>query len=309
MTLTIISRQRFLIIIVLTSLVLGACKPQEETLPTLMHLPQTTVVVSHSNPKEASQLELLTNRWRVSRDKVASHACMDTDCAIVTTYKLGDIIIVLNTENGWHKILTTDTNTSYIQVEFTEEININIRATSPIPTENPTIQQLNVTPTPTVSSRAVVTTPTKTTSITATSSDLLQNTQSSSVEIISTSQPINGVPQQENTSVVRTLPVARATNQPVQRVTRTAVVVSTLIPTALTRATDSDFPLIVTSTLVNNNDLPSIMTATGTNNDDNLPPQFPQIQPSQAANNQDLPLLGNSPNLLPTNDNSLPPSP
>lgn len=83
--------------------------------------------------------------WWVDVPTANLRACPSTDCAIVGTRNRGDLIQVINTQDGWHELQISDGDTAFISASLT-------RSMPPVPTEisnrGPTSQPLIVTQAP-----------------------------------------------------------------------------------------------------------------------------------------------------------------
>ena len=63
--------------------------------------------------------------WRiVSSDIVNAYACLSEKCDVSLTYENGDLIRVVDTDNGWHTVLSLQSTLVYVEEEFTVFVQI-----------------------------------------------------------------------------------------------------------------------------------------------------------------------------------------
>ncbi|MGJ3240699.1 MAG: SH3 domain-containing protein [Anaerolineae bacterium] len=105
-----------------------ALETEESTLNSLISNQRYTLT-------DFEQVEL----WRIISDvNVNAYQCAQTDCPVRITYRNGALVRVVNTEDGWHTVLTLDGTLAYIEEQFAEFFDtLEIVVANDAPTEPP----------------------------------------------------------------------------------------------------------------------------------------------------------------------------
>ena len=282
----------YIFVVLLVFLV--ACQPQDETLPTLIMLP-TESETAVAEISETEDIDII--QWEITEDDVKAYSCESTDCDIILTLQLGNIIEVSRTEAGWH-FIASESIEYYIEEQYTRQyIEETEETLTPITsvTSTPTLAITNtLNPSETASATITAT-------LTMTASILEDNTDNTGIDNVSASQ----VPTVDKSNGNSTTSKPTSTHTPTRIVT--AVVISTAIPTATNEILPS--PVLPSSTptkVVIDEVLPTPIINTPTPIDSTDEPT-PPASPTLIGANQDPP-----PPVFPTlvgADQELPPPP
>ena len=249
--------------VLILAVLVVACSPPDEPLPTLMQFPTQSdlSVLPIANNERSSE----TVQWEITEDSVNAYACTSVECDVVRALQQGDQIDVSSTEAEWHRVLD-GSDEYYVEVKYTKQ-KVDVTPTqtptststsTPTPTTTPSLTY-TVTPSATITSTSTATgtSPQTVESIQPTTIDVFGTPTippSSGIVVLSTQTGPVQVPNNDTTSTDdtdntnRSEPTIVATSKP------TAVVVSTRIPIAT--QDDSDPPPPVLPTLIGEDDEP-----------------------------------------------------